>query len=339
MLRLIHGTNFDFIKHWKTAAILTAIFIMAGIGMMLKHRADYGQAINWNVEFTGGTFMQLKFAKETEAQEVRAAVTSAGYEAEVAQFGDKTEYTVRAAEAGHTASVASADSTSSKIAEALRAKFGDSTAVKVVRSEFVGPRVGQELTRNAMIAILISFVVTMIYLAIRFEWRFGLAAILATAHDLIATLAFIAMLRLEVSLTVVAAILTVIGYSLNDTIIIFDRTRENLKKNRKDSLYNILNKSINETLPRSILTHATTLAATLALLFFGGEIIRPFAWVMTFGIFTGTFSSIYVAGAILVWIEKKWPRTPSTDIRPTSSQGKSGGKPPARPTPAGAVSH
>jgi preprotein translocase subunit SecF len=136
-----------------------------------------------------------------------------------------------------------------------------------------------------------------------------------------------------VSLTVVAAILTVIGYSLNDTIIIFDRTRENLKKHRKDSLYNILNRSINETLPRSILTHATTAAATLALLLFAGEIILPFAWVMLFGIVTGTFSSIYVAGALLVWIEKKWPRATTTDVRPTSSQGKTG-KPPARPAPA-----
>jgi preprotein translocase subunit SecF len=337
MLRLIHGTNFDFIKHWKTAVAVTGVFILVGLGMMLKHRADYGSAVNWNVEFTGGTFMQLKFAKETQAEDVRAAVTAAGYEAEVAQFGDKTEYTVRAGEAGRNASVASADSTSAKIESALRARFGDTSVVKVLRSEFVGPRVGQELTRNAGIAILISFLVTMVYLAIRFEWRFGLAAIIATAHDLVATLAFIAMLRLEVSLTVVAGILTVIGYSLNDTIIIFDRTRENLRKNRKDSLYNTLNKSINETLPRSILTHATTMAATLALLFFGGEIIRPFAWVMTFGIFTGTFSSIYVAGAILVWIEKKWPRAASTDIRPTSSQGKAG-KPPARPTPAGAGS-
>jgi preprotein translocase subunit SecF len=337
MLRLIHGTNFDFIKHWKTAALVTAVFIVAGMGMLFKHKADHGTAINWNVEFVGGTFMQLKFAKPTEAEAVRAAVRAAGYEGEVAQFGDKTEYTIRAGAAGETATVASADSTSAKIERALRSGFGDTSQVKVMRSEFVGPRVGAELQRNASIAILISFIVTMIYLAIRFEWRFGLAAVLATAHDLIATLAFIAMLRLEVSLTVVAAILTVIGYSLNDTIIIFDRTRENLKKSRKDSLYNTLNRSINETLPRSILTHATTLAATLALLFFAGEIIRPFAWVMAFGIFTGTFSSIYVAGALLVWIEKKWPRGSSTDIKPPSSQGKAG-KPPARPAAAGAGS-
>ena len=335
MLRLLHGTHFDFIKYWKHAVVLTVGFILLGMGFLAKHRADYGSAINWNIEFTGGTFVQLKFAEPQDASAVRAAVDAAGYAAEVAQFGDKTEYSVRAAAAGRTATLASADSTAAKIESALRAKYGDTTHVRVVRSEFVGPRVGAELQRNAVVAILISFLVTLIYLAIRFEWRFGLAAIIATAHDLVATLAFIAMLRLEVSLTVVAAILTVIGYSLNDTIIIFDRVRENLKKQRKESLRDVLNRSINETLPRSILTHATTLAATLSLLVFAGEIIRPFAWVMAFGIFTGTFSSIYVAGAILIWIEKKWPRASSTDIRPTSSQSKSG-RPPARPSPAGA---
>jgi preprotein translocase subunit SecF len=337
MLRILHDTKFDFIKHWKTAVIATAAFIALGMVLLVVHKKNHGTAVNWNVEFTGGTIMQLKFAKAPGAAAVREAVSSAGYEAEVAEFGSPTEYTVRAGAAGEKATMASADSTADRIARSLVAKFGDSTQVKVVRSEYVGPRVGAELTRNATIAILVSFIVTLIYLAIRFEWRFGLAAVIATAHDLVATLAFIAIMRLEVSLTVVAAILTVIGYSLNDTIIIFDRVRENLKKHRKEPLYEIVNRSINETLPRSVLTHLTTLAATLALLFFAGEIIRPFSWVMAFGIFTGTFSSIYVAGALLIWIEKKWPRAVSTDIRPTSSQGKSG-KPPARPPPAGAGS-
>ena len=131
---------------------------------------------------------------------------------------------------------------------------------------------------------------------------------IATAHDILATIAFIKMLDLEISLTVIAAILTVLGYSLNDTIIIFDRVRENLKKHKKMSLYDILNLSVNETLPRSLLTHGTTIAATMALLFLGGDVIRPFAWVMTFGIFTGTFSSIFVASPILMWVENKWPR-------------------------------
>ena len=132
-------------------------------------------------------------------------------------------------------------------------------------------------------------------------------------------------LHLEISLTVVAALLTVLGYSLNDTIIIFDRVRENLRKNRKAALYDVLNRSVNETLPRSILTHATALAATLALLIFAGEVIRPFAWVMAFGIFTGTFSSIYVASPILLYIEQRWPRavdgkTPAAVAKPSMSK-------------------
>jgi preprotein translocase subunit SecF len=182
------------------------------------------------------------------------------------------------------------------------------TAYRVVRTEAVGPRVGSELRKNALIAILISFGVTLLYLAIRFEWRFGVAADLATAHDILTTLAFIKLMNIEVSLTVVAAILTVIGYSMNDTIIIFDRVRENLRRRRREPLYDTLNRSVNETLPRSVMTHATALAATLALLLFAGEVIRPFAWVMAFGIVTGTFSSIYVAAPVLLWIERRWPR-------------------------------
>jgi preprotein translocase subunit SecF len=336
MLRLLHGTNYDFIKYWKHAAIATVVFIVAGMGLLVVHRARTGSAVNWNVEFTGGTFMQVSFKKKPDPSAVRDAVAAAGFkDAEVAAFGADTAFSIKAAMAGQTATVSSADSTAARIEAALHQRFGDSTQVRVLDAKFVGARVGDELKRDATIAILISFLVTLIYLAIRFEWRFGLAAVVATAHDVLTTLAFIAMMRLEVSLTVVAAILTVIGYSLNDTIIIFDRVREDLKKHRKESLRDTLNRAINETLPRSVLTHATALSATLALLFFGPESIRPFSWVMAFGIFTGTFSSIYVAGALLIWIERKWPRASSTDIRPTSSQGKSG-RPPVRPSPAGA---
>ena len=338
MLRILHGTSYDFIKYWKHAAIATIVFIFAGMSLLVVHRARTGSAVNWNIEFTGGTFMQLSFKDAPDPSTIRAAVGAAGYPgAEVAQFGTPTAYTIRAAStSGTAATTRGADSTARQIETALRKTFGDSTQMKVLRAEFVGARVGDELKRDATISILISFLVTLIYLAIRFEWRFGLAAVIATAHDVLTTLAFIAMLRLEVSLTVVAAILTVIGYSLNDTIIIFDRLREDLKKHRKEPLRDTLNRAINETLPRSILTHATALSATLALLFFAGEIIRPFSWVMAFGIFTGTFSSIYVAGAILVWIEKKWPRASSTDVRPTSSQGRA--PRPSKPSPAGAAS-
>jgi preprotein translocase subunit SecF len=252
--------------------------------------------------------------------DIRNSLDQSGIEgAEIQQYGTNREYTIRAQDKKAVAEQASgATGIARQIESVLDTKFGAQN-VRVVRTEAVGPKVGSELARGAFIAMLISFAITLVYLAIRFEWRFGLAAVIATAHDFLTTLAFLKIMHLEVSLTVVAALLTVIGYSLNDTIIIFDRVREDLRKGRKESLYDTLNRAINETLPRSILTHATTLGATLALLFFAGEVIRPFAWIMAFGIFTGTFSSIYVAGPLLLYIERKWPRQNSTASRASST--------------------
>jgi preprotein translocase subunit SecF len=314
MLRIFHHTHFDFVRWWRVAAGATLAFIVLGFATML-----FTGGVNYSIEFTGGTLVQLEFAQPPRVADIRSTLDAGGVkDAEITQFGSNREFTVRARDEEQVSSqAAGAENVARRIASTLTQKYGAGNFT-VVRTEAVGPRVGAELRRNAIVAILISFLITLVYLAIRFEWRFGLAAILATAHDLLATLAFIKLLNLEVSLTVVAAILTVIGYSLNDTIIIFDRVRENLKKHRKESLYDLVNRSVNETLPRSVMTHATTLAATLALLIFAGEVIRPFAWVMTFGIFTGTFSSIYVASALLIWIEGKWPRRSEASPRSTS---------------------
>ena len=228
-----------------------------------------------------------------------------------------------------------AEGVSKTIQNALAKKYGAGT-VQVVRTEAVGPKVGGELRSGAYKAMFFASLITLIYLAIRFDWRFGLAAVLSTGHDILVTMAFIKITHLEVSLTVVAAILTLLGYSSNDTIIIFDRVRENLRKQRKgESFREILNRSINETLPRSVLTHATVLASVLALLLVAGEVIRPFAWVMFFGIFVATFSSIYVAGPILMWIEGRFPRRGSTQVERTM-RGDAGVSPaaPKRPTMA-----
>jgi preprotein translocase subunit SecF len=319
MLRILHDTKYDFIKYWKTAVFGTIAFIALGLVLLGVHAARHnGQALNRSVEFTGGTSVQLKFAQNAPADVVRSAVDEAGFPgSEVASFGDASAYLVKAPPKEGDAAAQDAAAVGQRIADVLSKRLPNNP-VRVDKSESVGPRVGAELQNKAITAILISFVVTLIYLAIRFEWRFGVAAVIATAHDILTTLAFLAMMRLEISLTVVAAILTVIGYSLNDTIIIFDRVRENLKKQRKESLREVLNRSINETLPRSVLTHATVLAATLALLIFAGEVIRPFSWIMAFGVFTGTFSSIYVAGPILLYIERRWPRTAATENKGTS---------------------
>lgn len=304
MLRILHGTKYDFIKHWRTAAILTIAFILLGVGS-----AIFKGGFPYSIEFTGGTMLQVEFTGVPDVAAMRATLDASGIKgAEIATFGSSRSFTIRAQGADLLAEQASG---AEKVAKQIEAALRGNTALgdfKVLRYESVGPRVGAELRRGAIFAILISFLVTLAYLAWRFEWRFGLSAVLATAHDILTTIAFIKLLHLEISLTVVAAILTVIGYSLNDTIIIFDRVRENLHKNRKMPFYDLLNLSVNETLPRSILTHATTLAATVSLLLLAGEVIRPFAWVMSFGIFTGTFSSIYVASPILMWVENKYPR-------------------------------
>jgi preprotein translocase subunit SecF len=312
MLRILHDTKYDFVKYWKVSVIGTAAFIILGFVLLGVHAARYnGEALNYSVEFTGGTVVQLHFAKPAPPDVVRGAVDAAGFAgSEVTTFGTPNDYMIKSPPKEGALSAENADSVGAHITEILRRQLPDNPAT-VQQAQSVGPRVGAELKTKALTAILISFAVTLIYLAIRFEWRFGVAAVLATGHDILTTLAFLAMMRLEISLAVVAALLTVIGYSLNDTIIIFDRVRENLRKQRKESLREVLNRSINETLPRSVLTHATVLAATLALLIFAGEVIRPFSWIMAFGVFTGTFSSIYVAGPVLLWIEHKYPR--STD--------------------------
>ncbi len=312
MLRILHDTNYDFIRWWKVMAGITIAFILLGLGSLAV------KAPNYSIEFTGGTLMQLEFVKPPDVAEIRAVLDQAGvHGAEIQQFGTNREFTVRAQNAGEIAAQAKgAESIAVRIEQVLKQKFGENS-LKVVRTEAVGPRVGSELRRGAIIAILLSFLITLIYLSIRFEWRFATAAVIATSHDVFTTIAFLKLMHLEISLTVVAGLLTVLGYSLNDTIIIFDRVRENLRKGRKETLYETLNRSINETLPRSVLTHATAFAATLALLIFAGEVIRPFAWVMAFGIVTGTFSSIYVAAPVLLWIERKWPR--KTGARQASS--------------------
>jgi preprotein translocase subunit SecF len=323
MLRILHDTKYDFIRWWKVMAAITIAFILLGLGSLAI------KPPNWSIEFTGGTLMQLEFAKAPDVGEIRSTLDNAGIQgAEIQQFGNNREFTVRAQnEAEVAAQAKGAESIAVKIESVLKQHFGP-TAVTVKRTEGVGPRVGQELKRGAIIAILLSFLITLVYLSIRFEWRFATAAVIATSHDVFTTVAFLKLMHLEISLTVVAGLLTVLGYSLNDTIIIFDRVRENLRKGRKENLYDTLNRSINETLPRSVLTHVTTFAATMALLLFAGEVIRPFAWVMAFGIVTGTFSSIYVAAPVLLWIERKWPRKtgvrqPSSTATPTSQTRRS----------------
>ncbi len=304
MLRILHNAKFDFISQWRKTVILIVAFAIPGIIWAAV------SGFNYSIEFTGGTLLQLEFAQAPDVGRVRSALSNAGIgNVEIQTFGRPNDIVIRAQDESLVSEqAAGAEAIVKRVTAALDADF-EQGAYKVLRTDAVGPKVGSELKSNALTALLISFLVSLLYLAWRFEWRFGVAALVATIHDIVAAVVFMRYANVEVSLFVVGAILTVIGYSLNDTIIVFDRVRENLKLSGKAAtLAEILNRSVNETLPRTILTSATTLATLLALFFLGGEVIRPFSLVLIFGILVGTASSIFIAPATLYWIEKRYPR-------------------------------
>ena len=293
-MRFFKDAHYDFLAQRKRAYILSGIVLGVGLISLFLHTG-----LSQGVDFTGGTLFQVKFTEPTSVGEVRDAIGAEGLEgAQIQQFGDSNDYLIRVAEFRETGE----GRVSESVTQALDATYGDG-AWEFARTEAVGPKVGSELKEKALIAILLSFVLTLIYLAFRFEWRFGVAAVVATAHDITLTFGFLSVFNIEITLATVAAILTILGYSLNDTIVVFDRIRENLKKRRKDSYEDIINSSINETLPRTVLTSGTTLMTLLALFFLGGAVIRPFALVLILGVVIGTYSSIFVASPVLLELE------------------------------------
>src|SRR5688500_2595233 len=299
MLRILHDTKIDFIKRWRLVAGIMTAFLLPGLIWVLISGFRLG------IEFTGGTVVQYSFTTAPDVGEIRSLVGQAGFpNAEVQTFGSPRDVVVRAQD--ERIEVQGGQTVSQRLTTALKARYGD--AITAGRSEGIGPRVGAELRRNAIIAMLISFAVTLLYLAWRFDARLAVAAVLANVLDIIATLAFIKYMQIEITLFVGGGIITVIGYSLADKVVVFDRVRELLRKGTRRPLTETLNLAINETLPRTIMTGSTVIACLISLIVLGGEVLRPFAMVLLFGIIIGTFSSIYVASPLLLLIERKWPR-------------------------------
>jgi preprotein translocase subunit SecF len=318
MVRIFADAKYDFIG-FRTKAIRATIALLV-VGII----AIAVRGVNYSVEFTGGTLMRVKTtAGALQVETLRAALEAVKiHDGEITPI-DPGQFMIRGTVTGSDPD--NTDITATAMTSALDHVFGAGKwSQDGVHS--VGPKVGGQLRTKAFLAIFLSFFAVLGYLAIRFEWRFGLAAVVATFHDIVLTICFIAVMRLEVSLVVVAAVLSMVGYSLNDTIVIFDRVRENMHKNRRDNLVNVLNESINETLPRSVLTHATALATLTALTIFGGPVIRPFALVMSFGVFTGTFSSVFIAAPVLLIIETKWPGMDGRGVKVGAKGGKGGSK-------------
>jgi preprotein translocase subunit SecF len=271
----------------------------------LVWQVQKGDWLRYGVDFTGGTQIRLAIAGQNSVGDLRPIIDPLYPGADIRSLGDTErghEYMIRTQQVGDATSGAA-----DQIPRALAERFGEE-AITVESADAVGAKVGSELQIRAIIAILVSFAATLIYLAFRFEWRFGAAAVIATVHDILLTLGLISLLQLEVALPMVAAVLTIVGYSLNDTIVIFDRIRENLAGPlRREGFENVLNKSINDTLPRTVLTSSTTLVTLMSLYLFGGVVIREFALILIVGVLLGTYSSIFVASPALLEIEKRWP--------------------------------
>jgi len=303
-MKLFHGASYRFIEKRRTAYMVSGALLLAGIAAMIFNVATLGTWQRYGVDFEGGSLVQVRFAQSISAADLRAALGGASAP-EVTQFGaaELNEFVIRAP----LAEDATITEVAAGVEAQLRGALGD-VQFEVERTDLVGAKVGGELQQKALLAVLFSMLLTLLYIAIRFELRFGLAAVIATAHDILLTLGFLAAFRVEIALPTVAAILTILGYSLNDTIVVFDRIRENMhaKGARKRDPIDLVNQSINETLPRTVLTSGTTLVVLLSLLILGGAVLRDFTIVLILGVVIGTYSSIFVASPALIEIQKRF---------------------------------
>ncbi|NOZ57841.1 MAG: protein translocase subunit SecF [Calditrichaeota bacterium] len=291
--------NINFVGSRKIAYFISGTLILVGLISLILHGGP-----KYSIDFLGGTAIQLRFEKPVQVGEVRAAMAELGLaNAEIKHFGASNEVLIRVL----TKQGAGEDVTK-KIVEQLKKKLPDNP-VEVRRIERVGPKIGSELRRAAIYAVFFSLGLLLIYISWRFEFKFAVGAIVALFHDVMITLGIFSILGQEISLAVVAAFLTLVGYSLNDTIVVYDRIRENLKIFRRESYETIINKSINQTLSRTIITSLTTFTVVLVLFLIGGEVIRGFTLALLIGVIVGTYSSIYVASPIVIewqhWQERR----------------------------------
>ncbi|MHC8864993.1 protein translocase subunit SecF [Arenicellales bacterium IMCC57338] len=307
-------TTIDFLGRQKNAFVFSIVLIVCSI-------ASLGiRGLNLGIDFTGGTLVELAYERSVNPSDIRTTLSNAGIEDGVVQyFGTSKDILIRlpvdpdqaTAEQSSTVVGALRDEVGEQLAESPEGGLQQCVSpagavsdcqIQMRRVEFVGPQVGGELTEKGGLAMLYALIGILIYVAIRFEWRFAVGSVVALIHDVLITLGIFSFLAIEFSLPVLAAILAVIGYSLNDTIVVFDRIRENFRKMRKGQSIEIMNRSINQTLPRTILTSLTTLLVVVTLIVAGGEIIKGFAIALLIGVIVGTYSSIFVASPTVLFL-------------------------------------
>lgn len=292
-MQLLHGTKIDFLGKRKTFIYLSLVLNVVGI------LAPFILGLRFGIDFEGGTEIALQFSEKINTAEIRNVIDKQFEGAEIKSYGKENQFLVR------VALNLSKDATG-KIIQAMREKYPNEK-ITILKVDTIGPKVGKELRMKALLAVILAIIAIMLYIAFRFEFTYGVGAAIAIVHDVLVTLALVtifsklAILNLEINQSMIAAFLTVVGFSVNDTVIIFDRVRENLDRHKGMNMIKLMNMSINETLSRTINTVVTVVMVLLIITLFGGEVLQGFSFTMLVGIVTGTYSSIYIASAFVIW--------------------------------------
>lgn len=310
-LKLIaDDTSFDFFSRWRIWLGISALLVLVGFASFLI------QGLNFGIDFRGGTTVRTESTQAVDVGLYRGALDPLGLgdititEVFDPTFGPDENVAMIRIQAQDEAEAVKSE-TIAKVQEALRSVAPD---IKFVSVESVGPKVSGELIQTAILAVTLAILAVLVYIWLRFEWQFALGAVAALVHDVVLTIGIFSELQIRFDLAIIAALLTIVGYSLNDTVVVFDRVRENLRKYKQKDLKEVLNLSINETMSRTLMTSITTLLALISLYVLGGDVIRGFVFAMIWGIIVGTYSSIFVASTILLWlgVKRDWSKPTNT---------------------------
>ena len=306
-MRILKNSNFDFMSKKAIALGISGLIVFAGLASLLLNGGP-----KLSIDFKGGTFVAVQYTEEINVQDVRSKMSEIDIEGqkfdfskeEVKHFGSKNAVSIRVPHIENSPSNF-AQKIANHLFESFPKKSPETMTEFVLSKGIISPKIGSELSGKAVMAILSALALILLYISIRFEFKFALGAIAALTHDILITLGMFSLLSYEISLPIIAAFLTIVGYSLNDTIVIFDRIRENLKASRNQAYSSIVNNSINESLSRTVITSLTTFSVVFILWLFGGEVIHNFAFAMIVGVIVGTYSSIYIASTLVIYLHEK----------------------------------
>ena len=311
MFQILQNVNIDWLRHRRVFILISVLLMLAGLGSAIFRQATGGQAFNLGVDFKGGTVVTVRFKQKPSDEAIRAALGDKGVRDAVVQPVTDRQDTVlikvplEEGKDGRTQVRDALNTFGAEAAPTLELEADQNAAYKIVGTDAVGAIAGAQLRNKAIAVTLAALVGILVYIAFRFEWTYGAAAVIAVFHDVLVTLGFFSIFQIEVSLNVIAALLTLVGFSVNDTIVVFDRVRENRKLHRRDSLYKITNDAMNQTLSRTIITNGLVFLSVLALVLFGGDVLRAFSLALFIGVIFGTYSSIAIASPIMVWWEQR----------------------------------